>query len=135
MVTEAWNARQRVLELATGPCLACGHPNARHVLAWLIVQGRRALKVVCIDCVGVCREAFAEREGADVSSKVAGLLVVLETNVNKEEADFLCEAIRRLKGVLDATPTVEGDHVLQVAEKRVDALWREKLINLVKESL
>jgi hypothetical protein len=69
-----------------------------------------------------------------VSSKYAALLVVLETNVSEGEAEALRAALYRFKGVVDVSP-VEGDLALHVAEKRMDALWREKLINLIKGSL
>ncbi len=65
-----------------------------------------------------------------MTDRIAGLTVVLETDIREDDAQPLIDAIAQLRGVLRVDRRV-SDTDLHVAETRVREEYRRKLFDLL----
>lgn len=59
------------------------------------------------------------------------ITVVLERDIRDDDAEFILNAIRMIRGVLKVTPHV-ADHTALVAEMRAKHEMRAKVLDLLK---
>jgi len=66
-----------------------------------------------------------------MTDRHAGYVVILDQNIREDDAEFILNAIRMIKGVADVKPVVASAEQ-QIAEGRAHMKMREKLIDFIK---
>lgn len=67
-----------------------------------------------------------------MTTRHAGYLVVLDEDIREDDAQYVINALRMVKGVVSVTP-VEASHDQVVARIRRDSQWETALRKLVLE--
>lgn len=67
-----------------------------------------------------------------MTDRHAGYVVVLDDDIREDDAQFVINALRMVKGVVAVEP-VAGDHQLLIAQQRVRAEARERVVALLRE--
>jgi hypothetical protein len=70
-----------------------------------------------------------------MTTRHGGYVVVLEDDIREDDAESTITALKRIKGVLSVQP-IEGGGTMGeiIATSRVNSKWRDKLIEIVKET-
>lgn len=76
--------------------------------------------------------AGSDRHAGRAQASAGGYVVVLDVDVDEEDAGAILAAIRMVKGVSDVVP-VEGSSEMTIATARVRNEMRERLLNLVRD--
>ena len=69
-----------------------------------------------------------------MSDKINGVFVTLEHNLRDEPEEYLLNAIRMIKGVIDVTPNVVDNCADHVAEVRVRSELQAKLFEVLRKN-
>lgn len=67
-----------------------------------------------------------------MTDRHAGYIVTLDKNIREDDAEFILNAIRMIKGVLTVQPVVSNVD-LHIAKDRADYEWRQKIHSLLRE--
>lgn len=68
-----------------------------------------------------------------MTDRINGVLVTLEGNIRVDDAEYILNAIRMIKGVIDVTPNVADiDHHMAYSRARIDL--QGKIYDALKES-
>ncbi len=66
-----------------------------------------------------------------MTDRHSGYVVVLAEDARSDDAEYILNAIRMVKGVKSVVPVVSG-HERVIAEERRDDAWREALLKLAR---
>jgi hypothetical protein len=68
-----------------------------------------------------------------VTDRLKGLVVTFDRDIREDDAKAIVDAIKMIRGVLDATPSVRTyeDHMNRA---RIDAEWRQRMHDLMYPS-
>ncbi len=68
-----------------------------------------------------------------MTDRHAAYVVTLSGDVREDDASAIIQAIEMIRGVLSVRPVV-ADIALHIAEERANEAWRERLLDVVRES-
>jgi hypothetical protein len=69
-----------------------------------------------------------------MSEKINGVFVTLDHDIKDEQAEWLLNAIRMIRGVIDVTPNVVDHGEAYVAEVRVRSELSTKLFEVLRKN-
>jgi hypothetical protein len=78
-----------------------------------------------------CAAAGAEPAELAMTDSHAGYIVVLDHDVREDDAEWIINAIRMIKGVIRVSPVL-GDHAQFIAQQRRDTQWKDVLYELAR---
>jgi hypothetical protein len=67
-----------------------------------------------------------------VTDRHSGYLVILSSDIREDDAEYILNAIRMIKGVADITP-ITSEPYEGIVWQRVNAEWRTKLRQVMEE--
>lgn len=69
-----------------------------------------------------------------MTDRLAGFTVTLTVDIRDDEVEAIVNAIRMVKGVASVEPLV-STYELHVAQVRADRVWRDRLLQLVRDGV